>query len=312
MAGGGRTGSPRRTWARRSARTRRGSAAQPVPRAWRPWGGPQGRDRGGNGAPPGITCARWGGAGGGIPGRPEPGRLLRRWREADWGGGRCAGLPRTGRRRGKRGTPRLRGHGWSGSGATGHSPPVGRDPRRGAGRGKVRGPQVPPIPLRWRKCLGSAPGGRWFVIRVEREVGCLFRALEMGMGHASQARPSRRSLHLGRVIPSIRLASCFLDPPRSLSLGRRDRDSQEKRDPASQEVEEIFKPLRTSVGFICEMGVCAEAPFGGRSAVKTHSQEEEPRVLVEISQLSSSGERRRGHVLWSGYLSGGGQGCVIY
>ena len=169
-------------------------------------------------------------------------------------GGFCgAGGRRSGAAAGARGSPEQvggagsggprgsGGQGWSGSGATGQSPPAGRDPRRGAGRGKVRGPQVPPIPLRWRKCLGSAPGGRWSVIRVERDVGCLLGALEMGVGHASEARPSRRSLHLGRVIPSIRLASCFLDPPPSLSLGRRDRDSQEKRDPASQEVEETFK-----------------------------------------------------------------------
>lgn len=247
-----------------------------MPRAWRPWGGPQGRDRGGNGAPPGITCARWGGAGGGIPGQPEPRRLLRRWREAERGGGRSAGLPRTGRRSGKRGTPSLRGHGRSGSGAAGHNPPAGLDPRRGAGRGDVRGPQVPPtpLPLRWRRCLGSAPGRRWFVVRVEREVGCLLRALEVGMGQATQARPSQRSLRLGRVIPSIRQASRFFVPPPSLSLWQRDRDSPEEKRPGQPGGRRDFKPLRTSVGFICEMGVwkgrpCAEAPLGGGS-MTTH------------------------------------------
>lgn len=164
------------------------------------------------------------------------------------GGGRSAGLPRAGRRRGTPGTPGLRGARAARLRRSG-SLSTCRAPRRGDGRGRVRSSQFHPH-LRWKGCLGSARegGGRWPGWREG------YRSPFAGFGNGDGACvqvpgvpskldprgevPRAPACVWGVDITGIQQAGRFLVPPLSPSLRLRVRDSPEEKgaDSASQEV----------------------------------------------------------------------------
>ena len=210
---------------------------------------PEAVTEGATGPLPGITCAGRGGAEPGAGSRAA-GAGAAAVAPAGGGaaGGRRAGLPRAGRRRGTPGTPGLRGARAARLRRSG-SLSTCRAPRRGDGRGRVRGSQSHPH-LRWKRCLGSARegGGRWSGWREG------YRSPFAGFGNGDGACvqvpgvpskldprgevPRAPACVWGVDIPDIPQAGRFLVPPPSPSLRLRVRDSPEEKgaDSASQEV----------------------------------------------------------------------------